>query len=328
MWLLGKLEAYLYFGNRSLRFGYPGNEGYEFDGIDRLIDAANVVDANGDPLTEDILETAANVVIENYGVPTDILLGTKPLADLAKVMFPKERLVMPYKDGQVGVPLNTFASQGGILAFNPDVFLRKRSVIPGTTAATSAKAPLAPDMAAATVPVGAAGGGNWTKTNNGWGTYRYCAVAGNRYGESAPSTSHAGSAAVTADTDIFTVSVVNNAAADPYPPQYINVYRTMAGGLATDAHYLVKQFSAASQAAGGAHTAWVDQNAICANVHKVYIGEMTPQVIAFKQLAPMMKMDLAVIEPSIRWLQLLYGVMNMYATKKWVAIRNVGESTP
>jgi hypothetical protein len=54
---------------------------------------------------------------------------------------------------------------------------------------------------------------------------------------------------------------------------------------------------------------------------------MTPQVLTFKQLAPMMKMDLAVIEPSIRWLQLLYGVMQLYAPKKWVQILNIGEAT-
>jgi hypothetical protein len=53
---------------------------------------------------------------------------------------------------------------------------------------------------------------------------------------------------------------------------------------------------------------------------------MTPQILAFKQLAPMMKMDLAVIEPSIRWLQLLYGTPQMYATKKWVIVKNIGEA--
>lgn len=67
-------------------------------------------------------------------------------------------------------------------------------------------------------------------------------------------------------------------------------------------------------------------NSICSNVHKVFIGEMTPQILAFKQLAPMMKMDLAVIEPSIRWLQLLYGTPQMYATKKWVIVKNIGEA--
>lgn len=326
MWLLGKLEYYLYFGNRTLRFNYPTNEGFEFDGVDRLIDAANVVDAKGDPLSEDIIETASNVVIESYGVPTDILIGTRPLADLAKVMFPKERIVVPYKEGQVGVPLNTFASQGGILSFNPDVFLRKKSVVIGTTTATSTKAPLAPTVAAVQNVAGAATG-DWTKTNNGWGLYSYCATACNRYGESAPSASSIG-AAVTADTDYFAVTATNNAAADPYPVQWINVYRTVAGGGATGIHYLVNSFAATTQAASVAHTVWNDINSICANSHKVFIGELTPQVLAFKQLAPMMKMDLAVVEPSIRWLQLLYGVMQLYAPKKWVTIKNIGEATP
>jgi hypothetical protein len=127
MWLLGKMEFYLYWGDNTLRFNYPTNEGYEFSGMNKLIDSTMVLDAKGDPLTEDILETSSNMVLENYGLPTDILIGTRPLADLAKVMFPKERIIVPYKEGQVGVPLNTFASQAGVLAFNPDVFFKEKT---------------------------------------------------------------------------------------------------------------------------------------------------------------------------------------------------------
>jgi hypothetical protein len=267
------------------------------------------------------------VVIESYGVPTDILIGTRPLADLAKVMFPKERIIVPYREGQVGVPLNTFASQGGVLSFNPDVFLRKKYVVPGTTVATSTKSPLVPTLTSATRFVAGAFTGDWTKTNNGWGIYRYCATANNRYGESAPSNS-AAAAAVVLDTDFITVISTNNVGAVTYPVEWVNIYRTVAGGSATDPHYLVYQFAANTQVAGVAFTSFNDVNSICANCHKVFIGELTPQVIAFKQLAPMMKMDLAVVEPSIRWLQLLYGVMQVYAPKKWVIIKNIGEATP
>ena len=327
MWLLGKIENYLFWGSRALRFNYPTNEGYQFDGLDSLIDTTMVVDAMGDPLSEDLIETASNMVIENYGIPTDIFIGTKPLSDLAKVMFPKERIIVPFKEGQVGTPLNTFASQGGTLAFNPDVFLRKRYVIPATTAATSTKAPLAPVLTSAIrSATGAtpATTGDWTKTSNGWGTYRYSATANNRYGESAPSASVAGDAII-ADADYYHVIVTNNGAADPYPVEWINLYRTVAGGGATANHYLVQQWAATTQAAGVANTTAHDLNGITANSHKVFIGEMTPQVFAFKQLAPMMKMDLATVEPSIRWLQLLYGTPQMYATRKWVRIINIGE---
>jgi hypothetical protein len=338
MWMLGKIENALYWGNRSL--GYAAAEGQEFDGINKLIggdagaalpDQAGYsgsvlasVDAKGDPLTEDIIETAANTVVENYGFPTDIFIGTRPLADLAKVMFPKERIVVPYKEGQIGVPINTFASQAGILAFNPDVFLRKKA---HPTAASSAKAPLAPTVATAVRSAAGAYTGDFTKTNNGWGQYYYRVSAANRYGESAAS-AVAQSDAVIADTDYIIVTLNNNAgeAAAGYHIDYLNIYRGVANGGATDTLYLVGQIVAANRNNSGA-TIWNDINSICSNVHKIFIGELTPQVIAFKQLAPMMKMDLAVVEPSIRWLQLLYGVPVIYAPRKWVVIKNVGEAT-
>jgi hypothetical protein len=52
---------------------------------------------------------------------------------------------------------------------------------------------------------------------------------------------------------------------------------------------------------------------------------MDNEVLAFKQLAPLMKMDLAVIGPAIRWMILLYGTLVMYAPRKWVRIINVGD---
>jgi len=323
MWMLGKIENYLYNGNSVLRPG--GAEGYEFDGISRLIDPTMVIDAKGDPLSEDIIETASNQVVENYGFPTDILIGTKPLADLAKVMFPKERVIVPFRDGQVGVPINTFASQAGILAFDPDVFLKKRL---HPSVATSTKAPTAP--ASGTATRAGAGGGDFTKTNNGYGTYYYTATLGNRYGESAPVAAFFNAVAVSTDVDKITVQVVLPNPIGTYLPEYINIYRGVANGGATGAKYLIYQQAVNSQVAGAnafAGAGWDDLNAICSNVHKIYLGEMTPQVLTFKQLAPMMKMDLAVVEPSIRWLQLLYGVMQLYAPKKWVSIINVGEAT-
>jgi len=321
MWMLGQIESALYWGNSALR--PSAAEGYQWDGINKLIDSTMVIDAGGDPLSEDVIETASNTIIENYGYPTDIFIGTRPLADLAKVMFPKERIIVPYREGQVGVPLNTFASQGGILAFNPDVFLRK---ITPPSVATSTKAPSAP--ASGTATKASTGSGAWTKTNNGWGTYYYVATAGNRYGESAPCTAFYNSGAVVADDDKITVAVTLDSPIGTYLPEYINIYRTVGNGGSTGTKYLVHQMATESQAASGtAVTGWVDTNSICANVHKVFIGELTPQVIAFKQLAPMMKMDLAVIEPSIRWLQLLYGTMQIYAPKKWCIVKNVGETT-
>lgn len=331
MWLLGKLEHYLYNGDSSLRYQWPAKEGYEFSGLKKLVDTSMLIDAQGDPLSEDILETGSNMVVENYGLPTDILIGTKPLGDLAKIMFPKERIVVPFKEGQIGVPLNTFASQAGILTFNPDVFLRKKYVV-SATLATSPKAPAALTSVAFTKT--GASGGAWNKTNNGLGTYYYAVTMGNRYGESAPIVSN--QATVTTALDKVELTIRNNASVGEYLPEYMNIYRTVAGGAITGPFYLIHQTAVLKQGNSqyqtddgniGVFPDWDDLNQICANTHFVYLGELTPQVIMFKQLAPMMKMDLAVIDPSIRWAQLLYGVLQLFAPKKFVVIKNVGEAT-
>jgi hypothetical protein len=341
MWLLGKVEAYLYNGDNTLRFGYSAggasgsgstNEGFEFAGLKNLIDTTMVIDNLGDPLTEDVLETAANQVIENYGFPTDIFIGTKPLADLAKIMFPKERIVVPFKEGQIGVPLNTFASQAGTLSFNPDVFLRKRYLSSTTPAQGPAGyTPTAPQTVAITVT--GANSGVFTKTGNALGNYYYAVTYGNRFGESAPTVSDV--AAVTDATSKVELTI-RNAATVSVAPEFMNIYRTIAGGVNTGPFYLIAQYAVLKQGNNNYQTAdgnigvfpnWDDLNQECANCHNVFLGELTPAVLMFKQLAPMMKMDLAVIEPAIRWVQLLYGVPQLYAPKKWIRIKNVGEAT-
>lgn len=350
MWLLGQMEYYLYNGDSTLRYSYAAmtggattNEGYEFDGIKNMIDSTMVIDCGGDPLSEDILETAANQIIENYGFPTDIFIGTKPLADLAKIMFPKERIVVPFKEGQIGVPLNTFASQAGTLAFNPDVFLRRKMHTYGAAATGGTgdfAAPTAPQSLAIVVDTDEATG-DWTKTGGGLGTYYYAVTYGNRFGES--TAAYASATVATTTTSLWLNP--RNASSVVVVPEYINIYRSAVGdshaGAAGTVYYLIQKKRVAAtygQTANAYQTTngstvdtancWVsDLNAEVGGCHNVYMGELTPQVLMFKQLAPMMKMDLAVIDPSIRWVQLLYGVPQMYAPKKFIRIKNVGEAT-
>ena len=178
--------------------------------------------------------------------------------------------------------------------------------------------------------------GAFNKTNNGAGSYYYAVTFANRYGESAPTVSDVATVTATQHARIKILNADTVAVA----PDFIRIYRTVAGGAATGPFYLIatyaaiKQGSTEYQTANGADgyfapggSEWNDTNADCANVHDVYMGELTPQVLMFKQLAPMMKMDLAVIEPAIRWVQLLYGVPQLYAPKKWIRIKNVGEAT-
>ena len=49
------------------------------------------------------------------------------------------------------------------------------------------------------------------------------------------------------------------------------------------------------------------------------------QVLSWKQLAPMMKMDLAIIAPVMRFMVLCYGTPELYAPRKIVRFINIGD---
>jgi len=46
-------------------------------------------------------------------------------------------------------------------------------------------------------------------------------------------------------------------------------------------------------------------------------------VLCWKQLGPMIKYDLAVVDTSYRWLQLIYGTPLITAPRKNVILKNV-----
>ena len=73
-------------------------------------------------------------------------------------------------------------------------------------------------------------------------------------------------------------------------------------------------------------TVVIDNDETMANTYTAFMGEFTPEVIAFKQLAPIMKMDLALLGPAYRWMILLYGVPQLYAPKKWMKFKNIKAS--
>jgi hypothetical protein len=59
------------------------------------------------------------------------------------------------------------------------------------------------------------------------------------------------------------------------------------------------------------------------NTYTAFIGQMTPDVLTFRQLAPLVKMDLATIAPAYKWMILLYGVPVIFAPLKWTRVINI-----
>jgi hypothetical protein len=237
--------------------------------------------------------------------------------------------------------IESMSTQAGVIEFNPDVFIREGKNPPA--AATSANAPATPAGIGGATPVTvtATGTGQWAKSLGAAPAistdFDYAVTACNRFGESAPVFISAVSKALTtivpgALTDQINLPVQNAAIVGPNPPEFFILYR----GAATDAaagvapsadtttYSEIARFPCTNQAAGAFNTPQIDDNAIMPFTQTAYIGELTPSVITFRQLAPLMRMDLAVLAPAYRWMVLMYGTPILYAPAKWVRMTNIG----
>jgi len=239
-----------------------------------------------------------------------------------------DSLIAP-QNGQVGQTIQTISTQAGVIEFNPDVFIRQNATPPA--AATSPNAPAAPVIIAAITPAGTSGDHN-KGAPTGTSNVNYVATACNRFGESAPSPVQAAVEALTqANKDVglsLPVSVDNAPSVGAFPTEYLRIYRsaaTLAAGVPADlsAYSLIAQVPVASQAASGT-TVFDDVNLTLPFTSTAYLGELTPSVVTFRQLMPMMKMDLAVLSPAYRWMILLYGTPILFAPKKWIRMINIG----
>jgi hypothetical protein len=325
-WLMKQVEQALFFGNNTLAFNYSnvsgGNEGIEFAGIDCQVDPTMVVDAQGAPLSEGLLQDACETIAANYGRATHIYTPYKVASDFSKTYYNKERVVMPSPEGmRAGTNITTFASQFGDIDIVPDVFLTKNRKaynnggLQGPTTATSATAPQVPASVTSALTA--------SSTNGVWKALNaviYKVSAVNRFGESAASAASTG-LTVTANTKTVTLTITNPSSISGLTPDYFNIYRSDNNGAT---FFYIDSVATLSQSASGV-TTYIDTGLYMTNVSTCYLGELDPQVLAFKQLAPMMKMDLAVLGPAIRWMILLYGTCVLYQPKKWAKIINVGD---
>lgn len=316
LWMLKQVEQSLFWGNSKL--GAGATEGLEWDGLNRMIDPINVIDMKNNYLEEKHINWGAQMIIQNYGTPTDLFLPYEVMSQFSQEFFPKERVIMPTAGGgyQAGVVVNKFMTHGGEVDFNPNIFLNKTNLLNGN--ATSFKAPSAP-----TLSVAAMSGttGDWAK--QGAGVYQWKASLNNSHGESVP-TSPVSVTIGSSDLAKVVPLTITNPASTAFPIEFIKIYRTEKDG---SIFYEVDKF-AVTTAGASATTVYNDLGTTIANTYTAFMGEMSADVLGFKQLAPMMKMDLGTLGPVIRWMILMYGVPVLYAPRKWMRYINLKADVP
>jgi hypothetical protein len=268
-----------------------------------------IKDLRGLVLDQDALEDGARIVQENFGMASMMMLDTKAHSDLSRQFYPKERInPMGVANGKSGFVLQSFVASAGEFSLVSDVFLRPKRGAP----APLADAPAAPTITSATVVAPTVAGSKFDSASAG--TYSYRAAAINAAGEGAQGAALA-SLAVAAGGAID-VLVAATAGAIAYA-----IYRAPVG--AASGHEFVGYVAPAS--VGGAAT-FRDLNVRQPGLAQSYLLTMDSECLRFKQLAPLMKMDLAIVATAYRWMQLLYGTPIVYAPRKHLIYMNIGRS--
>jgi hypothetical protein len=315
MHLLRILERALFFGDSDLC-------SLQFDGFQKLMEGnaptTNIIDLRGQPLTEDKLTDASLTAHDapNYGILTDLYLNPKVKADLVKTFFPKERHDTFQKVGNyVGLDIKGFTSEAGDIAFNSDVFITDGGGPSAAAVGDASKRPGTPTVSTgATAPTDALS----KFIADDAGDYIYRAQACNRYGRSAAVAIGGGAVTVQAG-DKVTFGLTPGGTTTT---EWWEIFRTPKDGAVATARLIIR----VKNAAGTGETTINDYNNQLPGCYYGFGFQLNLESLSFKQLAPMVKIPLATIDSSIRWMQLLYGTPVLYAPMKNILFKNIGRA--
>lgn len=334
LWILRTLNQGLYFGNEKIvpeqfnGFLAQQQQSDAWASYADYMDSEAVVDLRGKALTEDAIESGANYIVENYGLGTQIYGPPAVLSNFVKNFY-GNKFIVPntpsLSDGIMGQRVQAFDSQFGRIGLNHDVFFKKLPAKNASSAATSQKAPNKPtwDGTTPTKVQASIAGSKWGSTDAGNVYYAVSAI--NRFGESDLAIYSTAAVAAVAngavDLKFTDGGGVNKATA-------YRIYRTKAGGTATGPFYPLFEVSLDDLTRGydgGGAGVIRDMNRFLPDTDQSILFQFDNEVIEFAQLAPLMKMDLAVLSPAFRFMVLLYGTPFLYAPKKMVRFINIGK---
>lgn len=319
MQLLGSVEHALAWGNSTILDG-DGNVVF-YDGMYRQLNAnypTNIIDMHGKPMDFDVIsEIAANYAKQYVTTARDIaaFIPPDPLQTLQLMKTQAERNGdLNARDGgfSAGTPIDGYRTQLGFIPFIQDVFLDpfNGGKNPLTTADSGAPATPSGVTAAAGSPTSPTTS-NWLSTDAG--TWYYVVSAFNAQGESLGYLDATGVAV--AAGQVVTVTIPNVTGAWGY-----RVYRTQQsnGSLAG--------WVGEVASSGTASVTFVDTNAIMPNTDVAIIMNRNTQNLVIAQMAPLLKLPLAIQNTTIPFGLLYLHTLAVKAPERQYMIVNIGKT--
>lgn len=296
-------------------------------------DSEYVRDLRGKRMVEDDLEDGSELLVsDGHAAPDTLIAAPAVLSGFVK-QYRESKYIQPntpqVSGAIMGQRVKKFESQFTTIDLMYDKFIRQ-TPRKSTDGATSTKAPATP-VPDATTPFNVV-----TDASNKYGVdfegdYFIGVAAINRYGMSAIAMFDPAviSIAATESVDLKFAAGAGTYAATGYVIFRSEVDPT--GALADTNLYPILEVSTAELAAGfdGAAVGVVrDRNRTIPNTYIAFLTENDTEVWSVKQLAPLMKMPLARVGTSDKFMILMYFTPQLYAPKKMVLYKNIGSRVP
>lgn len=302
--------------------------GFLYNSFESYYGSDVVIDMRGKAITQGDIETGALTVDSHYATANNIFAPTSVISNLSKDYYDRQRIILGASSAQVAgnaVP-KVIPTTLGDIALNSDKFMKQAPAKRTSTPADSTKAPAAP-VADGTHPTNVVADALAKFTSGEAGNVFYAVAALNRSGESALTVlGSAAALAVGYGVDLkFTAGAGANAATG------YTIYRTKvttASDASTVDFFPIFKVSTADLANGlngSAALAVRDRGYFMPDTEQAFITQLDDEVLSFKQLAPMSKLDLAVIAMARRFIVFLFGTPQLYAPKKVVRYINIGK---
>jgi len=285
-----------------------------------------VVDLRGKSLKQADVEKGAIIVDDHYGTPTDLYAPPKVNSALSIDYYQQQRILQDAKGGSVGTfgtVVKAISTSIGDVALNGDKFLKSGNSKTSATP-TDPKAPPAPTVS--TVALAADTNSKYvTAVDNPSSLNVFYAVAAvGKYGESNLTINSTAIVWATGQAVDITLAEV----AGTYPTLGYNIYVTKptAAGTPTGLEFFplfkVPKASVVAGFDGGAANKVRDLGYFMPDTEQALLTQWNDEVVSFKQLAPISKLDLAVISMSRQFICFLFGTPNLYAPKKMIRYIN------
>jgi len=262
-----------------------------------------VLDLAGSSFAQDDIESLAVKALENFGAPTQFHAEPLAISTFVRQFYPQFRSEPGLSGQTVGYDVSKVTTTAGAIDLKPNLFLRPRQQV-----RSSAVNGNAPSIAGLSNAGTAAGSGSSLSA----GSYHYALTLVNDFGESA-SVLTAAAVPVTAGQNV-TIAITGSI---PSNVKYYKLYRAASGAVASTAQFI------GDYRLGIASI--VDAGVKRPGLGEAFLLDLGAETMKFKQLAPLAKMNLAVVTTALEFLLLMYGALFVYAPRFNGVLRNVGK---